>query len=202
MRARGITRLGALVVLAGALALGGLGTSAAHAKERYEIDGAHSFVLFGIGHFNAGKVWGRFNKISGELVFIPDRIEAGGDVRIEIDAASIDTGVAKRDEHLRSPDFFNVKQFPKITFEGGKVSKVEGGTLQLTGKLSLHGVTKEITVPVRMLGRATDPRGDVRVGFEARFVIDRDAFGISYMPDAIGKQVELIVAIEAVRKQG
>lgn len=182
-----------------ALALVALVVSPALAADNYEIDGGHSYAVFRVLHFGIGENYGRFNAVSGSYAF--DAADpAASKLSVEIKTDTVDTGSEKRDQHLRSPDFFNVKQFPVITFESTKVEKKDDGLMHVTGKLSLHGVTKEITVPVRFLGETDDPWGNHRSGFAADFTIKRSDYGMTHMIPGIGDEIDLMIGVEGVRK--
>ena len=166
------------------------------AAETYEIDKVHSVVLFGVSHMDVGIVYGRFNDFAGTVVMNEDD-PAASSINVTVQAASIDTGAVKRDDHLRSPDFFNVKQFPTITFKSKSVSKGSGGGFTVTGDLTLHGVTKSVSVPFRKIGEGDDPNGNHRVGWTANFSIERGDYGMDY---GGGGKVDLIIAFEGIRK--
>jgi polyisoprenoid-binding protein YceI len=180
-----------LALSASALALSPLAALA----DTFNIDAGHSAVMFKVKHFGVSNAYGRFNKFSGTYT--------SGDapaVTIEVDAASVDSANAKRDDHLKGPDFFNVNETPKITFKSTKWEDKGEGLAHVTGELTLHGVTKTVTIPVTKVGEGNDPYGGYRVGFEATFTIKRSEFGISYgLPAAVGDDVTLIVSVEAVR---
>ena len=183
----------AFVTLAAVLTVG-----TARAAENYKVDPVHSSVNFGIRHANIGNVYGRFDDFSG-AVTMDDADAAKDSISFEIQAASVNTRVAKRDEHLRSPDFLNAKQYPKIIFKSTSVKKGENNTLEVTGDLTLHGVTRAITIPVQILGTGQFPPGTQRVGLEANFSVKRAEFDIKGMPGAVGDDVRLIVAVEAAK---
>jgi polyisoprenoid-binding protein YceI len=119
----------------------------------YVIDGVHSFVTFKVKHLGVANSYGRFNKIEGALEFDAAAPEKSK-VEIVIDATTIDTANEKRDKHLRSPDFFNTAQFPKLSFESTSFKKIGDMRYQLTGKLTMLGETKEISFPVEHTGFA------------------------------------------------
>ena len=164
--------------------------------ETYDVDGVHSVVLFRITHFNLAAFHGRFNKVSGS--FTVDE-GATGSVDITIDADSVDTNNEKRDGHLKSPDFFNVKQFPEITFKSDSLERIDGNRYEAEGTLSLHGVSNPLKVQLERIGSG-EGMGKHRTGFEAVFTIKRSEFGINYMPGALGDDVRLTVAIEGIRR--
>jgi polyisoprenoid-binding protein YceI len=126
-------------------------------------------------------VEGRFRTFDGQIVFDPAAPEKTM-VKGSIDVTSIDTNVTKRDEHLRSPDFFDVAKFPKIEFTSTGVSDVDKtkNTAKLAGNLTIHGVTKPVVLDAQFLGAATDPWGNKKAGFSASTVIDRKAFGLGW----------------------
>ena len=137
----------------------------------YKIDTAHSSVLKVI-HFNVGYTVGMFKKLQGS-------IDEGKSVEITIDASSVDSNQKKRDGHLRSPDFFNVKQFPEISFKSNKWEAAEGGA-KVTGDLSFHGVTKSVSFFAKKVGEGDDPYGNHRIGYTAELVIKRSEYGVIY----------------------
>jgi polyisoprenoid-binding protein YceI len=176
-----------------AFALLALPTAASAAP--YAIDASHSVVLFKAQHFGAGYTYGRFRGVSGTI----DLAGKKSSVSISIDAASIYTAQRKRDGHLKSPDFLNVKQFPKITFKSTKVSK-RGKIFSVTGKLTLHGVTKTITVKMAKTGEGKNKMsGKQLVGFEGTFSIDRTAYGMKKLIGPVSKKITLTIAVEAMK---
>jgi len=185
----------AALALAGVAALQSDSRSAPDA-ETFAVDPVHSCVLFRVGHLGVGAYYGRFNDVSGS--FVVDDAN-GGAVEFTIDAASVDTNNQKRDDHLRSPDFFSVKEFSKITFKG-KLTRKDGAKYQATGTLTLHGKSNEVTVDLERLGSGKDPWGGYRTGFEGSFTIKRSDYGMTNMVGAISDDVKLIVAIEGIRK--
>ena len=113
---------------------------------------------------------------------------------------SIDTHNAKRDQHLKSPDFFNAKQFPAITFKSKQVKKSSKDTYEVTGDLTIHGVTRPVTVKVTNTGSGKDPMGANRIGFETIFTIKRSDFGMKFMLGPVSDEIRLIVSIEGIRQ--
>jgi polyisoprenoid-binding protein YceI len=182
------------VILAVAIAAG-----APALASSYDIDTAHSTVLFKIRHLGVADFYGRFNGVSGTFTFDPAE-PTKGSIDISVKADSVDTDNEKRDQHLMSPDFFNAKQFPVITFKSESVKKVGDKKFEVTGTLNLHGVSKKVTAAVDYIGAGDDPWGGYRAGFEARVSIKRSDFGITFMPGGLGENVDLIVALEGKRK--
>ena len=167
----------------------------------YEIDTAHSMIIFRAKHNGVSYNYGRFNEFTGAITM--DETDASkSTVEFEVKAASVDTGNEKRDQHLRSSDFFSAKQFPVITFKSTKVSAKEGeeDVLEVTGDLELHGVKKSITVDVTITGRAKDRQGTPLIGFESIFTIKRSEYGMTYGMGGISDDVQLTVSIEAKAK--
>ncbi len=174
------------------------------ATERWDIDVGHSAIHFWARHMVISKVHGRFARWSGSLELDPkDLSRSSVDVRIE--AASIDTQVADRDAHLRSPDFLDVAKHPEIAFRSRRVERA-GGALRITGDLTLHGVTREVTLEAEFAGTGKDPWGNERAGFSAKASLDRREFGLVWNAALetggvlVGEKVELAIELEAVRK--
>ncbi len=165
--------------------------------ESWTIDNGHSSVLFRIHHAKSGMFYGRFNKIAGSLTIDPAKPEASS-IKFEIDAASVDTNDDKRDEHLRSPDFFSVKEFPSVRFASTSVKKTASG-LEVTGDLEMHGKKKSVTAEVAHTG--TGEFMGMRTGYEATLTIKRSEFGMTGYIDngALSDEVKLIVSLEAVK---
>lgn len=189
---------GSLVLL---LLIGFVGiTQLADAADKYEIDTAHSMIIFRAKHAGVSYNYGRFNEFTGKLKI--DEDVSKSEVEFEVKAKSIDTGNEKRDQHLRSSDFFSAKQFPVITFKSSKVKAKEGeeDVLEVTGDLELHGVKKSITVDVEITGRGQGQKGESLIGFESTFTIKRSEFGMTFMVGPVSDDIRLTVSIEAVHK--
>ena len=169
-----------------------------HAAE-YVIDPGHSFIQFRTQHLGFSWLVGRFNRFDGGMSYDP---AAGADtqgIRVTIDAASLDTNHAERDKHLRGADFFNVEEFPTVTFVStGFAGGPGGGTL--TGDLTLLGVTKSISFDVRLIGEGDDPWGGYRAGFEGTYALKRRDFGMDYNLGPAAEDVEIHLMIEAIRQ--
>jgi polyisoprenoid-binding protein YceI len=171
------------------------------AAVKYEIDNVHSSVIFRVRHMSTGFFYGRFNSISGEIAYDPGSPK-DSNIEVSVKADSVDSNNKDRDEHLKSPDFLSAKEFPSITFKSTKVEKKGGAEFVVTGDLTLHGVTKSVTVSVPYAGHGVDPMGMDRVGFEAKFEIDPKQFQINYMTDdkMLGPGIQLILGVEGTRK--
>jgi len=168
------------------------------AADDYTIDDAHSGVSFKVSHLGLSWIPGRFNEISGN--FSVDKDEPSkSSFALTIKAESIDTGNAKRDQHLRSPDFFNVKQFPLLSFKSTSVKAAKGG-YEVSGDFTLHGQTQSITFTLTGGKQAEFPKGIQRTGFSTDLVLKRSDFGMEKFKGAIGDEVHVSVSFEGVKK--
>jgi polyisoprenoid-binding protein YceI len=172
----------------------------------WEFDPEHTGIQFKVRHLMVSSVRGEFEKVTGKIVYDEaDVTKSAAD--ITIDAASINTRVAKRDEHLRSPDFLDVAKYPRITFKSKRVEKAGNGALKMTGDLSIRGVTNEVVLAVE--GPTTsikDPWGNQRVGGQATTKIHRKDFGLVWNKAletgevVVGDEVEITIDVEIYRK--
>ncbi|MBF0610489.1 MAG: YceI family protein [Magnetococcales bacterium] len=168
------------------------------AAEKYRIDPAHSFVQFSIQHLGFSLLQGRFNTVSGGFTYDADKPE-NSSINVEVATTSIDSNHAERDKHLRSKDFLDVEQFPKATFVSSKFSEKDGkGTLE--GNLTLHGVTKAVSIPVSFIGAGKDPWGGYRRGYEGKLRIKRADYGISHNLGPAAEEMDLGFFIEGIRE--
>lgn len=182
------------------LMIAGTLTQPALAADTYKIDSVHSHVIFKIKHLDVGYQYGRFNKMTG-TVMVDEKNPAMSSVNLTIDANSVYTGHPKRDAHLRSPDFFDVKQFPTITFKSTQITKM-GKDYKVTGHLTMHGVKKPLTVILKKTGEGPGMgQGEWRMGGEAAFAVKRSDFGITYMPKGLSDKVTLMVSFEGVKQK-
>lgn len=168
----------------------------------WAIDVSHSSVNFKIRHLGISNVRGGFAEWEGELVF-DENDPASGSAVVTIQTASVNTENEKRDDHLRSADFFEVEKYPTITFESEKMEQ-KGDGYVLTGKLKIKDVEKTVAIDVDFIGAAETPWGDQRAGFEGTLTITREAFGvgwddIKYHPPLLGNDVEITLNIEAIK---
>ncbi len=171
----------------------------AGAADTYNLDTAHSMIIFRAKHMGVSYNYGRFNEFSGKIT-VYENDASKNTVEFEVKAASVDTGNEKRDQHLRSPDFLNAKQFPVLTFKSTDVKKVDEETLEIIGDLELHGVKKSVTITVEITGKAEGRQGESLIGFESTFTIKRSEFGMNYGMGAVSDEIRVIVSVEAVRK--
>ena len=167
--------------------------------DTYNIDGNHSMVVFKVNHLGVSNAYGRFNDIAGSFKFDP-AAPAKSSIEITIKTESVDTHQERRDTHLRSPDFFNAKQFPVITLKSKSIKKNDDGTYEVAGELNLHGVKKDITVTATHVGSGEDHRGTYRSGFETTFTLKRSDFGMNFMPQGIGDDVTIMINVEGIRQ--
>ncbi|MGY0791407.1 YceI family protein [Azospirillum argentinense] len=165
----------------------------------YKLDPAHTAVVFIVDHLGFSKAVGSFNTVAGELAFDKDAADKSS-LSVTIDTASVDTNHAKRDEHLKSPDFFNAKEFPKLTFKSTKIEKTGDKTGKLHGDLTLLGVTKPVILDVTFNKDGVSPASKQEtVGFSARGTIKRSDFGMKYGVPNIGDDIQIIIESEAVK---
>lgn len=154
-------------------------TTIPHLAGTYTIDPAHTRIGFVARHAMVTKVRGAFNEFEGIAVFDGDNL-ANSTVKVTIKAASIDTRNAQRDEHLRGNDFLAMDSYPEITFVSTAVRQTGDTSFELTGDLTIKGVTNSVTIPVTYEGAATDPFGNLRVGFEGSVTINRKDYGVTW----------------------
>jgi polyisoprenoid-binding protein YceI len=173
--------------------------------ETWAIDTSHSAVRFSVRHLVISRVHGRFARWRGLLEIDEARPERSR-VEAVIQAASIDTGEEQRDAHLRSADFLDVERHPEIVFRSTRVEPAGADRWRLTGDLSIHGVSRPVTLDVERLGRTRDPWGGERVGFTGMTAIDRKDFGLAWNQVLetggllVGDRIEIGIDVEAVRQ--
>ncbi len=169
------------------------------AAATYAGDTVHSFVLFKIRHLGTSWTHGRFNDFTVSV-----QAGEGGALVSAVDfvvkCESVDTGNAKRDQHLKSPDFFNAKQFADIAFKSTAVKALDADNADVTGDLTLHGVTKSITARVTKVGAGKGMKGEDLLGLESTFALKRSDFGMTNMVGPVGDDVTLTVAVEGAKK--
>ncbi len=176
-------------------------TESQDAAATYEIDAVHSSVLFRAKHMGVAYIYGRFNEFSGNITMDETDVSKSK-VEFEVKTASVDSANKKRDQHLRSPDFFNVKQFPVMTFKSTKVNPKEGqeNMLEVTGDFALHGVKKSITIDVEITGKANVPQGGEIIGFLTTFDIKRSEYGFNFGLEGVNDEIQITVSVEARKK--
>jgi polyisoprenoid-binding protein YceI len=162
----------------------------------YTIDDVHSSVGFKIQHLGISSIQGRFNEISG--TFTLDKDPAKSSFSLSLKTDSVDTNNQNRDTHLKSPDFFNAKQYPTISFKSTSVKAVDGG-YEVKGDLTMHGETKPISFTLKG-GKEVDFMGKKRTGFSTELTLKRFDFGMDKFKDALGDDVQVAVGFEGVKK--
>jgi len=170
------------------------------AENKYAIEKNHTSVMWIADHFGYSKVSGKFTDISGEIVF-DEKKPQNSSVQVEIKTDSIATGLPKFEEHLKSKDFFDVKNFPTAKFVSKKII-VEGkkNKAQIVGDLTLLGITKEVILKAEFNKSAPNPMSQKpTIGFSAKTTINRSDFGIKYALPGIADKVELVIEVEANR---
>jgi len=173
--------------------------AAVSAAEDYNVDTAHSYVLFRVKHLGIGYSYGRFNGLNGSMAY-DEADPSNNAVTLQVESKNVDTFVSKRDNHLRSADFFHVEKYPAIRFQSRSFEKVDDDAYRITGDLTLMGRTRTITAEAVQTGAGKDPWGNFRRGFETQFSINRSEFGMDYMLSGVSDQVDITVSIEVVRK--
>ncbi|RKH45811.1 YceI family protein [Corallococcus sicarius] len=174
------------------------------ATNLWNIDTTHTGIHFNVRHMVIAKVRGSFQQFSGTLTLDDENLAASA-VSVRIDTASINTGVSQRDNHLRSPDFFDVEKFPAITFESTKVEKGSGTGLRVTGKLTIRDITREVVLEAEALGVGKDPWGNLKAAFEAKTSVDRRDFGLTWNQALeaggvlVGEKIEITLEVQAAR---
>ena len=177
--------------------------SASGAPGAYTIEGDHAYVIWRIKHMDVGQSYGRFDKVSGTITFDEADLAASS-VVIQIDPASVSTGSQKRDDHLKSPDFFNVAQFPAMSFKSTSVKKVDDTHFDVAGDLTMHGVTNPVTIRMEKTGAGKDPEkwgGKSRIGFEGGLIVQRSKWGMTTPigPGSTSDDVHMTIAVEALK---
>ena len=179
-----------------------MATTTDTATRTYKIDKAHSEAVFQVRHL-VTRVRGRFTDFEGS-VQLNETTPEQSTVNFTVQTTSIDTAEGARDTHLRSADFFEVDKFPTLTFTSKKVTKSGSDAFDVVGDLTIHGVTKEITLPVTLLGKAKDPWGNDRVGFESEITLNRKDYGLNWNAALevggflVGDDVKVSLSIQAI----
>ena len=168
------------------------------AAETYKVDPVHSSALFRVKHLGVSNYYGHFTDISGTFV-LDEKNASACSVEVEVKTESVATHNEKRDQHLKSPDFFNAKEFPVLSFKSKQVKAAGKGIYEVTGDLTIRGVTKPLTTKVTLVGSGKGMQEEYRAGFETIFTIKRSEFGINYMPQGLGEEVQITVSLEGFR---
>ncbi len=172
--------------------------------DTYQIDPVHSTVGFSIRHLVINNVKGQFKEFSGTVEYDGKdaaTVKASGSIKV----ASVDTAMPARDNHLRSPAFFDATKYPEIAFQSTGVEK-QGEGYMIAGKFTMHGVTKEIKMPLMVTGPIVDPMGKTRIGLETSLVINRQDYGVSWSQKldngglVVGDEVKIEINAEAIKQ--
>lgn len=181
----------ALAIAAGAAAQSGT----------WQIDPNHSAAQFSVKHLGVSTVRGAFTKVSGSATYDPSD-PSKTTLNATIDASSVDTRVQMRDNDLRSPNFLDVQKYPTITFQSKQTKAAGAGKLQITGDLTIHGVTKEVVLDVDgPSAPIKDPWGNQRIGASASTKINRKDFGVNGAPGAVGDEITITIDTELIQPQ-
>jgi polyisoprenoid-binding protein YceI len=179
----------------------GLAFAAPAMAATYKIDSSHVHTAFEVNHLGFSTTMGQFDDVSGMIEFDEENLEASS-VEVTIKTASVDTGHKERDEHLRKADFFDVENHPTMTFKSTAIEVTGEDTAKITGDLTLLGVTKPVVLDAKLNKKGEHPFDASRyvAGFAATTTIDRTAFGMDYAAPAIGKEIKISIAAEAIRQ--
>jgi polyisoprenoid-binding protein YceI len=168
------------------------------AADGFAIDPGHSSMVFRIKHNNAAYFYGRFNDISG-TINLDEANPSASSLNVEIKTASVDTNSDKRNNHLKSPDFFDAEKFPTCSFKSTSFAATGTDAFDVKGDLTMHGVTKPVTIKLDKTGLVKGQRGEL-LGVESVFTVKRSDFGINFMPDGLGDEVKIMIGLEARKR--
>jgi polyisoprenoid-binding protein YceI len=174
-------------------------------KSHWNVDTTHSSIDFTIRHMMIAKVKGSFNSFEAQIEADPEDLTTAN-VQFSIDLSSIDTRNADRDNHLRTGDFFDIEQYPKMTFQSTSITKKGDGEYNVTGNVTLHGVTRPETFVVSFEGAGKDPWGNEKVGFSGNGSLKRSDYGLTYNAALetggvlIGDEVKVFIEVEAAKQ--
>lgn len=174
--------------------------SAAAQVQTWQIDPNHTAAQFSVRHMGISTVRGAFTKVSGSAQYDPSNVSKTS-IDATIDASSVDTRVSTRDDDLRSPNYFDVAKYPTITFKSKSVQAAGEGKLKIVGDLTIHGVTKEVTLDVDgPSAPVTDPKGNSHLGASANTKVNRKDFGVGGSSNMVGEDITITIDVELVRK--
>lgn len=177
----------------------GLSVSQMTLADDYKLDTTHSFIQFRIQHLGYSWLYGRFNDFDGQFSY-DEKAQDKSTVNVSIKTTSIDSNHAERDKHLRGEDFLDVDQFPEATFKSTAYKPADAGKGTLEGELTLHGVTKPVTLAVEAVGGGKDPWGGFRHGFIGTTKFALADFGMNYNLGPASKEVELTLSVEGIKQ--
>lgn len=184
-----------------AIAMLGFALNAWAAPENYKIDDTHSFANWGIRHI-VGRTTGTFTELKGTLMLDPTNPHTGA-ANVTISLYSLQSGHRPRDIHLLTSDFLDANLYPEMRFVASRFRSTGKDAGVMTGQLTLHGASRQVDIPYRILGTATDPWGNVRTAFEGKFSINRSDYGIMKYVDGgkgiVGNEVDITLLVEALK---
>jgi len=183
-----------LKLLVVGLLLLAFGTASA---QTFTSDPAHTHVVWRADHLGISYTFGRFNEIMATLEYDAANPEEGS-IEFSILTESVDSVTERRDDHLRSPDFFDAAQFPTIDFASKNITAVDDTNFEVVGDLTVHGVTQEVTLNVEKTGEGQNQNGDALVGFYTEFTIDRTEYGMNNLLQATGPEILIMASFEGV----
>lgn len=174
----------------------------AFAAETFILDPGHASILFGVSHLGFSKTFGRFNSVEGTFTLDAAAPEKSS-VAVTMDSASLDTNHKERDEHLRGKEFFDVAQFPTLSYKSTSVKLTGEKTATVIGDLTMHGVTKPVPLEVTLVNVGPNPMDPTKTkivaGFSARGTLKRSDFGMGYGAPVLGDDVEIIIEVDAIK---
>ena len=189
----------ALTLIAAAALTAGAAAQTGSSSTTWKIDPNHSAAQFSVRHLGVSTVRGAFTKVSGSANYDPGDLSKAT-LEATIDATSVDTRVEMRDNDLRSPNFFDVQKYPTITFHSKQFKSPSSGKLQITGDLTIHGVTKEVVLDVDgPTAPIKDPWGNQRVGVSATTKINRKDFDVNGAPGVVGDEITITIDAELIQ---
>jgi polyisoprenoid-binding protein YceI len=171
----------------------------APAADTYQVDPIHSWVVYRVKHMGLADSFGMFRDVSGSFV-VDEHAPEKSTFQIAVKAESVESANPGRNKHLTGPDFFSAKEFPTISFKSKKITRDGDSGYKVVGDLTLHGVTKEVSVKMDPIATGRDPRFGSKAGFSAELPIKRSDFGMKGMIPMIGDDVRLMVGIEGIKK--
>lgn len=169
------------------------------ANYKIDVKGAHAFITFKIQHLGYSWLLGRFNEFDGEFEYDAEK-PASSSIKVVIQTASVDSNHAERDKHLRGSDFLDVSKYPEARFESKKFDVKDAENAIVTGDFTLHGVTREISFPVKKIGEGKDPWGGYRAGFTGSTSLKLADYGITYDLGPASTHVQIELNIEGIRQ--
>lgn len=193
------TRTHSIILFALIAILSATLSTPANAAETYKVDSDHTYILFRVKHLGIGYSFGRIITPTGTFT-VDDSSGGNGTIDVQVLAKNIFTGVDKRDNHLKSPDFFNAKKFSVISSKSTSFKQVSKNTYEITADITLLGKTRPVTITALQTGIGKDPYGKFRRGFESTFTLKRSDFGMDFMLGGVSDEVKLTISVEGIRQ--